>query len=76
MNPDDFNNALKTAEVFRPVGHRRRLDRAAARHDLVEEGEKRPLMLTNRAIERMEHQLETEMEISTEQLQVTFHGIG
>jgi hypothetical protein len=30
-------------------------------------------MLANRAIERMERELEAQMEITTEQLQVTFH---
>ena len=80
INPDDFNNALKTALryfglsgisdawIVRPLGKHI--------YDLFEEGEKRPLMLANRAIERMEHQLEAEMEITTEQLQVTFHRNG
>ena len=40
--------------------------------DQLQEGETRPLMLANRAIDRMIHQLEAEWELGTEQLHVIF----
>jgi hypothetical protein len=76
MNPDDFNHALRIAlRYFVMLGLR---DAWLVRplgmhiHNLYHEGETRPLMLANRAIQRMERQLEAEMEIRTEQLEVTF----
>ena len=76
MNPKDFNDALRIAMRYfamlglgdtwlaGPLGMHI--------HSLYHEGETRPLMLANRAIARMERQLEAEMEIRTEQLEVTF----
>ena len=76
LNPDDFHNALHIALryfamsglcdtwIVRPLG--------THIHDLFNEGETRVLMLANKAIERMERQLEAEMEIRTEQLEVTY----
>ena len=76
MNPDDFHNALHIALryfslsgisdtwIVRPLGEHI--------HALYLEGETRPLVLANKAIERMARQLEAEMEIRTEQLEVSF----
>jgi len=41
--------------------------------DLFQEGETRPLMLANRAIDRMLLQLDAELEIQAEQLYVVFN---
>lgn len=40
--------------------------------DLFEEGERRPLVLGNKAIQRMERQIDAELELCSEQLDVIF----
>ena len=75
MDPEDFNKAMSYAHAyFAQLGiddPRILLDRHV--YDLFKEGETRPLILANRAIERMERQLEAELEIRSEELFVVFN---
>jgi hypothetical protein len=78
MNPDDFHNALHIALryfslsgisntwIVRPLGQHI--------HTLYLEGETRVLVLANKAIERMERQLEVEADLSAFQLDVSFYS--
>jgi hypothetical protein len=77
MNPVDFNNAVNIAARYFVLSG---VADAATIHsisqhvrDLCGEGETRPLMLANRAIERVLRQLETEWELGSEQLHVIFN---
>jgi hypothetical protein len=44
--------------------------------DMFKAGERRPLMLANRAIEKRERQLEVEKELNEQELQVSFYPRG
>jgi len=79
LNPEDFHNALHIALryfsmagisdtwIVRPLGEHI--------HALFLEGKTRMLVLANKAIERMERQLEVEAELNAVRLDVTFHRI-
>jgi hypothetical protein len=77
MSPEDFNKAVDIATAYFVLsGVEKEHVQAIGQHvrDLFREGENRPLMLANRAIDRMLHQLEVEWEIDTAQLNVVFHS--
>lgn len=77
MNPDDFTKAVDIATRYLVLSGIEDISylRSVGRHvlDLFEEGESRPLMLANRAIDRMLLQLEAEWELDSEPLEVVFH---
>jgi hypothetical protein len=76
MDLNEFNKAVEIALRYFALqgiaGEDMRRDIGKHVWDLLEEGEKRPLMLGNKAIERMEHQIDAELELSSEQLDVIF----
>lgn len=72
MNPDDFSKALDiAARYFRLSGISDvMISRSLRKHifEIFQEGETRPLMLANRAIERMERELADELKMGSIQL--------
>ena len=77
MDIADFNKTVETAlRYFTLQGiEHADLRRALGQYvlELFAEGETRPLMLANRAIERLERQLDAELELSLETMDVVFN---
>lgn len=79
MYPTQFANALQIAErYFALSGIDPMTLTSLGAHILSvwREGETRTLVIANRAIERMERELDAELETSSEQLEVTFKPVA